>query len=135
MCIAQRIIIGCTGMLCLLFAIHNPQNILMRVYGLIVAAISAFGIKIAAHHIWLMNLPYNQQPTSCGMPLEVLYKKIPLNKFISYVLKGDAECSTVNWRILGMNAPMAVIVLFSIIIIIAMYIIFAKQRNNEQRFF
>lgn len=135
LCIAQRIIIAIIGIFALLFALHNPQNILMRIYGLIITGISAFGIKVAAHHLWLMNLPPDQQPLSCGMPLEVLYKKLPLNNFIGYILKGDGECGKVNWTILGMSGPAAVIVLLSVCIIISLYIIFAEQRKTERRFF
>ncbi|MFN8771273.1 MAG: disulfide bond formation protein B [Neisseriaceae bacterium] len=135
LCIAQRIIIASVGLLALLFAIHNPQNILIRIYGMILTCISIFGIKVAAHHIWLINLPPDQQPTSCGIPLDILYKKIPLNSFIGHILKGDAECGKVNWNILGMNGPTAVIVLLSIIILICLYIIFASQNKPERRFF
>ena len=135
LCIAQRVIIGIIAILSILFAIHNPKNFLMRIYGLIVGGFAIFGIKVAAHQLWLMNLPADKQPLSCGMPLEVLYQKIPLHSFIQYILKGDGECGKVNWTIFGMSAPTAVLVLCGIITLISLYIIFTKCEKSERKFF
>ncbi|MBY0379646.1 MAG: disulfide bond formation protein B [Burkholderiales bacterium] len=135
LCIAQRVIIGIVGILALLFAIHNPKSFLIRIYGIILAGFSIFGIKVAARHVWLIHLTPDQEPTSCGMPLEVLYKRIPLNNFIGYILRGDGECSKVTWTIFGINAPTAVIILLIIITLLSLYIIFAKTNKTERRFF
>ena len=135
LCIAQRFIISIIGIFALLFAIHNPKNFLMRIYGVFIAGFSIFGIKVASRHVWLTHLPPEQQPVSCGMPLEVLYKKLPLNNFIGYILKGDGECGKVTWTIFNISAPAAVIVFLSIIALLSLYIIFAKNNKTERRFF
>ncbi|MCE2706517.1 MAG: disulfide bond formation protein B [Proteobacteria bacterium] len=135
LCIAERIIIGIIAILAILFAVHNPQNFLLRIYGFIVGGFAVFGIKVAAKHLWLISLPADKQPLSCGMPLDMLYKKIPLNSFISYILKGDGECSRVNWTILGISAPTAVIILCSLVTIMSLYIIFAKKNDLDCRRF
>ena len=122
LCIAERVILATTGLLALIYAIHNPLGWMRRVYGIILISIAIFGIKVAAHHQWLINLPEDQQPLSCGMPLAVLYDRVPLHSFLHTVLQGDAECSKVNWLILGMTGPTAVIVLCSLIIVLALII-------------
>lgn len=121
LCIAERIIIVATGLLGLIFAIHSPKGIVNKIYSIIIILITLFGVKIAVHHIWLMNLPIDQQPVSCGMPLNILFQRVTLNSFIHTVLQGDAECGKINWKILGMTGPEAVLLLCIFIIVLAGY--------------
>ena len=134
LCIAERVIIGIVVILALMFALFTAKGFVARISGLVIGAWAGFGIKTAMHHLWLMNLPPDKQPQSCGMPLEILYKRIPLNNFISYILKGDGECGKVTWTILGMSAPTALIVFYSVIALISIYIIFAGDKKTERRF-
>ena len=129
LCIAQRVILAVIGVLALLYGIHNPKNLLGRVYGLVLFIISAFGIKTAAHHQWLMNLPPEQQPLSCGMPLDVLYKKVPLDSFLHTILQGDAECGKISWMIFGVTPPIAVIILCGFIALLSLVVIFRKSKS------
>jgi protein dithiol:quinone oxidoreductase len=126
LCIAQRVIIAIIGLLSLLFSIFGASGLFNKLSSLVVAGFAIFGIKIAAHHLYLMNLPPEQQPLSCGMPLEILYQKLPLTGFIHYILQGDAECGKVNWLVFGMKGPTAMIVLCCGILLILIYNIFKK---------
>jgi disulfide bond formation protein DsbB len=128
LCIAQRIVIAIIGLLSLIFSILGFYGFLNKLCSLIVAGFAIFGIKIAAHHIYLMNLPPDQQPLSCGMPLEVLYQKLPLTGFLHHILQGDAECGKVNWLVFGMSGPTAMIVLCSGILLLLIYNMFRKPR-------
>jgi disulfide bond formation protein DsbB len=130
LCIAQRVIIAVIGLLALVFALHNPKTWLVRIYGAIIAGFALFGAKVAAHHVWLMNLPADQQPMACGMPLGMLYQRLPLNNFVQLLLQGDAECGRVSWKILGISAPMAVILLCSMIVAMSLAIIFVRNQKN-----
>ena len=127
LCIVQRVIIGVIAILAFIFAIHNPQNFISKIYSIVLIAISTFEIKTAVHHQWLMNLPPEQQPLSCGMPLSVLFKKVPLNSFLHTVLQGDAECSKVTWVIFGITPPIALIILCSTTILLCLIILFRKK--------
>ena len=133
LCMAQRIIIASIGLLSLLFALHNPRGWLNYLYNLIIGGLAILGIKVAAHHIWLINLPPEKQPLSCGMPVEALYKNLPLNNFISYILRGDAECGKGNWEILGVNGPTAVVILCSIVLLLVVYNLLMIYRNRRNR--
>ena len=135
LCIAERVILIVTGTLALIFALHNPRNFLSRIYGIIIAICAISGLKITAHHIWLINLPADQQPLSCGMPLAVVYNKLPLTGFLKYILAGDAECTKVNWTIFNISVPTVLIVWFTLILILSGYIIFTKSRNKRNTFF
>lgn len=127
LCIAQRVIVGLIFLISLIFAIHNPKGLAIRLYSLIILGLALFGIKISSHHIWLMNLPPDQQPLSCGMPLSMLYKRVPLNSFLHTILQGDAECGKITWKIFGLTPPMAVLILCSIIAISSIIIFFSKK--------
>lgn len=129
LCIAERVILAAIIIPAAVFLIHNPKRIIFKlIYAIIIFTISGFGIKVAAHHIWLTNLPPDQQPLSCGMPLVVMFQNMPLDGFIHKVLAGDAECAKVNWHILGVNAPIAVLILFSVIIVLTLYTLFNNKR-------
>lgn len=130
LCIAQRVIIAIIGALSLLFGLLGVSGIINRFCNLLVAAFAIFGIKIAAHHLYLMNLPPEQQPLSCGMPLEILYQRLPLSGFIHHILQGDAECGKVNWLVFGMRGPTAMIILCLIIIVILIYNIFGNKKTR-----
>ncbi|MBP9743625.1 MAG: disulfide bond formation protein B [Burkholderiales bacterium] len=129
LCIVQRIIIIAIMVFAILFALHNShKNLIIRLYAIIIAALALFNIKTAAHHAWLMNLPPEQQPLSCGMPLNILYQRVPLPTFLNTILEGDAECSKITWTVLGAPPPYAVIILCSIITFFALIIIIRGSR-------
>lgn len=129
LCIAERVILATIVLPALIFLIHNPKQLIFRwLYSIIIFALAAFGIKTSAHHVWLTNLPPDQQPLSCGMPLGMMYQNLPINSFLHKVLAGDAECAKVDWHILGLSAPMAVLLLFSIIILLTLYTLFCNKK-------
>ena len=128
LCIVERVILAAILVPALIFLIHNPRNNLFKyLYSLCIIGISGFGIKVAAHHIWLTQLPPEQQPLSCGMPLGAMYQSLPLHSFLHKILEGDAECAKVTWRVLGINAPLAVLILFVVIILLTGLILFRKK--------
>lgn len=129
LCIAQRIIIAIIGLFSFIFAMLGFTGFLNKIFSLIVAVFAGFGIKIAAHHLYLMNLPPDQQPLSCGMPLEILYQKLPLTGFLHYILQGDAECGKVNWLVFGMRGPTAMIVVCTCILLILIYNMFRNTKT------
>lgn len=135
LCIAERIILMTIAICSFLFAIHNPKNILNQLYSIIVAGLGIFGFKITAHHIWLINLPAEQQPSSCGMPLPILYNKLKLTAFIKYILAGDAECTKNIWSIFNINVTTLLIALFTIITLIAIYMTFLKNKHKSGSYY
>lgn len=106
LCIAQRIVYFAIGIISLVAAIHNPKKWGNAIYGIFLLGLVIFGIKIAYHHVWLQSLPPSEWPASCGMPLEILYKKVPLSGFIHTILSGSAECAMVTWKVWGISAPL-----------------------------
>ncbi|MDQ5921978.1 MAG: protein dithiol:quinone oxidoreductase [Pseudomonadota bacterium] len=125
LCVVQRIIIIAIMLFAIIFSTHTPRiKLSTRIYGVIIAGLALFNIKVAAHHVWLINLPIEQQPLSCGMPLNILYQRVSLPNFLQTILQGDAECAKLTWTILGMQPPYAVIILCGTILLLALLPIF-----------
>jgi len=104
LCIFQRIGIGLLGLAFLAATLHEAQGGGRYVYaGLIgVAALATLGI--AARHLYVQSLPPGAIP-SCGAPLAVLMKFMPVWQLIRKVLTGSGECGLVTWRFLGLAMP------------------------------
>lgn len=124
LCIAERVILFILLLPAIIFFIHNPKSLIFKwIYSGMIIIIAGLGIKVSAHHVWLTNLPPSLQPLSCGMPLDVMYQSLPLHSFLHKVLEGGAECAKVNWHIFGVNAPLAVLTLFALIILLTITIL------------
>ena len=50
LCIFQRMAIMAIGAVCLLAAVHNPDNFIRKIYGLGVSIIALIGAGLAARH-------------------------------------------------------------------------------------
>lgn len=131
LCIAQRIIYAAIGLIAFLATIFGTSKTSSCLYAIITGGVSIFGIKTAYHHVWLQSLPPSEWPASCGMPLEILYKQVPLSGFLHTVLSGSAECAMVGWKILGMSGAIISLVGFIAITILTLIVLIKsliKQR-------
>ncbi|MCC2625848.1 MAG: disulfide bond formation protein [Burkholderiales bacterium] len=126
LCIVQRLVLIAVGLLALIFGLCGVSGLFNKIISIIIGGITAFGIHIAMRHLHMMNLPPDQQPLSCPMPLDVQFQRLPFSSFLHYVLQGDAECGKVNWLVFGMRGPTAMIVVCCIILLILIYNIFRK---------
>jgi disulfide bond formation protein DsbB len=116
LCIIERTTIFVITLLSLLSYLLIKNKIVTRVCSILSIMLSIFAIKVAMHHEWLIHLPPDKQPQTCGMPLKVIYQQLPLNNFIRLILQGDNECSIIIWKVFGIDAPIAVIILLVVII-------------------
>ena len=128
LCIAQRVIYFLIGLVAIFAFFHKSLSFPSKVYALILLAIAAFGAKVAYHHVWLQSLPPEQWPASCGMPLSVLYKQIPLTGFIHTILSGTAECAMINWKVFGISGPFLSLCNFILIALLALYPLIVKNK-------
>lgn len=128
LCIVERVVLAAIILPALLFLIHNPKcKIMQIIYSLLMIFLAGFGLKVSMHHVWLTNLPPEQQPLSCGMPLAFMYQHLPLNSFLQQIMTGSGNCAKVDWRILGISAPMAVAIFFAMIILATLYTLFRAK--------
>lgn len=106
LCIAQRVIYGLLAIVSIIGIVNNCKKTGNIVYSILLTSIAIFGVVIAHHHVWLQSLPPELWPASCGMPLEIMFKQMPLTGFLHTVLTGTAECAAIDWKVMGISGPL-----------------------------
>jgi protein dithiol:quinone oxidoreductase len=109
LCIFQRIGVALLGLVFLAAALHHPRGRGRVAYALLIGLAALATVAVAARHLYVQSLPPGTLP-SCGAPLGVLLKYMPLWQLIRKVLTGSGECGEVNWRFLGLAMPAWVLV-------------------------
>ncbi|HEY7888233.1 MAG TPA: disulfide bond formation protein B [Steroidobacteraceae bacterium] len=109
LCIFQRIGIAALGVVFLIAALHNPGGWGTRVYATFIAIAALATVAVAARQVYLQHLPPGAIP-SCGAPLSMMLKFMPLTTVIRKVLTGSGECGIVNWTFLGLAMPAWVLI-------------------------
>ena len=109
LCIFQRIGIAALGVVFLIAALHNPRGWGAQVYAVLVAIAALATVAVAARQVYLQHLPPGAIP-SCGAPLSMMLKFMPLTTVIRKVFTGSGECGIVNWTFLGLAMPAWVLI-------------------------
>lgn len=109
LCIFQRVGIAALGVVFLLAGLHNPRGWGTRAYAALIAIAALATVAVAARQLYIQHLPPGAIP-SCGAPLSMMLKFMPLTAVIRKVLTGSGECSVVNWRFLGLAMPAWVLI-------------------------
>lgn len=109
LCIFQRIGIAALGVVFLAAALHGPRGWGTRVYATLIAIAALATVAVAARQLYLQHLPPGAVP-SCGAPLSMMLKFMPLTTVIRRVLTGSGECGIVNWTFLGLAMPAWVLI-------------------------
>jgi len=109
LCIFQRIGFLLLGLGFLAAALHHPRGRGRYVYVVLIALAALATATVAARHVYVQSLPPGTLP-SCGAPLGVLLKYMPVTEVVRKVLTGSGECGTVNWRFLGLAMPAWVLI-------------------------
>ena len=109
LCIFQRIGIAALGVVFLIAALHNPRGSGARAYAALIAIAALVTVGVAARQLYIQHLPPGAIP-SCGAPLSMMLKFMPLTTVIRKVLTGSGECGVVNWTFLGLAMPAWVLI-------------------------
>lgn len=125
LCILQRVFTLFVGIVLLIAALHNPEKLGIRIYGLLAGVFALVGAGISARHVWLQNLPEDQVP-SCGPGLNFMLDNFPLNDAISMVMRGSGECAEVLWTLFGLSIPSWTLIAFISLAILSVGQVFRK---------
>ena len=101
LCIFQRIGVVLLGLTFLVAALHHPRSRGRYVYGALIALWALLTIGVAARQLYVQSLPPGTLP-SCGAPLAMMMRFMPVTEVVRRVLAGSGECGEVNWRFLGL---------------------------------
>lgn len=109
LCIFQRIGIMLIGVTFLAAALHHPRGGGRYLYGALLTVFMLFTVGIAARQLYIQSLPPGTLP-SCGAPLAMMLRFMPVTEVVRKVLSGSGECGEVNWTFLGLAMPAWVLI-------------------------
>ena len=104
LCIVQRLVTLGIGVGCLMAFLLRSYSTGQLISLGFIALVSAFGIWVADHHVWIQNLPADEVP-ACGPDLAYMVDTLPLAELISTVLRGSGSCADISWSFLGLSMP------------------------------
>ena len=104
LCIFQRIGVILMGATFLAATLHHPRGAGLYVYGGLLALFATLTVAVAARQLYIQSLPPGTLP-SCGAPLAMMLRFMPVAEVVRRVLSGSGECGEVNWRLLGLAMP------------------------------
>jgi disulfide bond formation protein DsbB len=104
LCIFQRIGVILMGITFLAAALHHPRGRGRYAYAVLVALFALLTVAVAARQLYIQSLPPGTLP-SCGAPLAMMLRFMPVIEVVRRVLSGSGECGEVNWRFLGLAMP------------------------------
>lgn len=125
MCILQRYAIIAIGIVALAAAIHGPQRVALKVYGVLITLLAIAGGGVSIRHSWLQHFPPAVE--SCGADLDFLMSNLPLSQALPKIFAGTGSCSTVGWKFLGLSIPEWTLVWFVIFAATALWIAFFRK--------
>jgi disulfide bond formation protein DsbB len=109
LCIFQRIGVIFLGLMFLAAALHDPRGGGRYIYGSLIALAALLTVAVAARQLYIQSLPPGTLP-SCGAPLAMLLRFMPVMEVVRRVLSGSGECGEVNWTLLGLAMPAWVLI-------------------------
>ncbi len=104
LCIFQRIGVILMGATFLAAALHHPRGRGRYAYAGLIALFALLTVAVAARQLYIQSLPPGTLP-SCGAPLAMMLRFMPVTEVVRRVLSGSGECGEVNWRFLGLAMP------------------------------
>lgn len=129
LCVSQRIAFFVVGIIALVAFIHGPKAIGQQIYAALAALASFGGGCISARHVWIQNLPEDQQPL-CGPGLGYMFETRPIFDAFSLLLTGDGNCSDILLNFLGLSIPGWTLIAFIGFFVFNFWIIL-RARNTQ----
>ena len=128
LCMISRAVVMMLGGGFLLAAIHDPKNMMRKMYHIVFSLISLLGILVSGRHIYLQSLPADEVP-SCGPGLEYMLDTLPLSDVLKEVLHGSGECAEVSWQFLSLSMPEWMIIVYSGFLVLSIIPVFERKKN------
>ncbi|GAA5160933.1 disulfide bond formation protein B [Viridibacterium curvum] len=128
LCILQRYGFVAAALIALLGTIFNPRNILLKIWGVLLAAAAIAGGSVSVRQIWLQHNP--PEMSTCGPDLEYMVSQFPLADLLPKLFQGEGDCAKIDWTFLGFSIAEWASVCFTLIIVIALWQVFRKQAKS-----
>lgn len=110
-CIFQRVAMAAAGLLFLIGGLHAPRGATgRRIYGVLTLLACLVGAGISARHVWVQLFP--PPGVGCSAGLDFMVQMQGWSGTIRKVLTATGDCSTIDWRFLGLSMPAWVLIWF-----------------------
>jgi protein dithiol:quinone oxidoreductase len=80
------------------------------------------GLALSGRHIWLQSQPVlDSSPIQCLPSLEILWNWMPVDKFFTTIVHGDALCQAITWSFLGLSLAMWLGMIYLLVFVCWLY--------------
>lgn len=128
LCITQRIVFMCLGVLFLIAVFIKPATIIAKLFTLAQVVTAAVGAGWAIRHWWI-QAHRDSMVVDCGVGLDYMFENFPLKKAFTLLFRGTGDCATIDWTFLGLTLPQLGLIAF---IALAIYAIYLFKINSQQ---
>lgn len=119
LCILQRITFALLGVIFFFGAAANFKKMGHIFFGMMACLISTLGIVLAGRQVWLQHFPASIR-SDCGASLQYLLQVLPVTQVLKKVFIGGAECSQVDWEILGLSLAGWSLICFAVFLLFSL---------------
>lgn len=116
LCSIQRMALILAGLLALAGALLARGRGAQRTVLAASAVATLGGAGVAAWHVWLIANP--PESLSCGRPFEWFSEDFPLVVWLPKLFRGDGDCLSESWSLLGLGVPHWSLVAFAAVLVL-----------------
>lgn len=104
LCITQRIVFMCLGILFLIAAFVKPAMLAAKLFTLLQVVTALIGAGWAIRH-WYLQANKESMIADCGVGFDYMFENFPLKKAFTLIFKGTGDCAAIDWTFLGLTLP------------------------------
>ena len=114
LCVLQRIALILAGSIALLGVLLARSRTALLGCTLAAGAAAVAGTGVAVWHVWILAFP--PESMSCGRPFQWFHEDFPLAVWLPRLFRGDGDCLSTEWSLLGLGIPHWSLVGFAIVL-------------------
>ncbi len=111
LCITQRIVFMCLGILFLIAVFVKPATLFAKLLMVAQLITALIGAGWAIRHWWI-QAHRESMIVDCGVGFDYMFENFPLKKAFSLIFKGTGDCAAIDWTFLGLSLPQLGLIAF-----------------------
>lgn len=128
MCMLQRIVFACLGIIFLIGSLVTFKSILRYFYSISILFFAAIGFAIAIKQFWLQYFAPPQH-VSCSASLERLIELYPILDALKIALHGSPECAKIDFTVFTISIAGWSVIIFGLFLILTLYTIYMQKKR------
>lgn len=121
LCISQRIVFMCLGVLFLLSGWVPAQHWFKKLLTLIQVLTALGGVGVAIRHWWL-QAHKEDVIADCGVGFDYMFENFPLQKAFTLIFRGTGDCAAIDWTLFGLSLPQLALICYVFFAFYAIYL-------------